>query len=135
MTPAEKWGRSSSTPLDTVDPARLRWMLADQTRKVLKDGIHFGGAAVVAPELARIGGETVEVRNMPHDLRRIEVFTRHGWLCTAYPQDTLTREQSEALITMPSSNHRSATRGQRPRPSTSQVPAGRDAASAGLLKL
>jgi hypothetical protein len=30
----------------------------------------------VAAELARIGGETVEVRYMPHDLRRIEVFTR-----------------------------------------------------------
>ena len=35
---------------------------------------------------------------MPHDLRSIEVFTDDGWLCTAYPQDQLTREESDAVI-------------------------------------
>jgi putative transposase len=100
MTPAEKWA-SSAAPLEVIEPERLRWMLmADQTRKVLKDGIHFGGsdAPFVAPELTRIGGTTVEVRYMPHDLRSIEVFTEDGWLCTGYPQDELTREQAEAVI-------------------------------------
>lgn len=72
--------------------------MADQTRRVLKDGIHFGGAIFIAPELTRIGGRTVEVRYMPHDLRFIEVFTEDCWLCTAYPQDELTREQAEAVI-------------------------------------
>jgi len=73
-------------------------LLADQTRQVLKDGIHFGSAIFIAPELTRIGGETVEVRYMPHDLRQIEVFTQDGWLCTAHPQDQLTGEQAEAVI-------------------------------------
>ena len=67
-------------------------------RKVEKDGIHFENATFIAPELARIGGTTIEVRYMPHDLRSIEVFTGDGWLCTAYPQDQLTREESEAVI-------------------------------------
>jgi putative transposase len=76
MTPAEKWA-SSAAPLEVIEPARLRWMLlADQTRQVLKDGIHFGSAIFIAPELTRIGGKAVEVRYMPHDLRQIEVFTR-----------------------------------------------------------
>ncbi len=98
LTPAQKWA-TSAAPLDIVEPGRLRWMLmADQTRRVLKDGIHFDGAIFIAPELARIGGRTVEVRYMPHDLRLIEVFTKDGWLCTAYPQDELTREQAEAVI-------------------------------------
>jgi putative transposase len=35
---------------------------------------------------------------MPHDVRSIEVFTEDGWLCTACPQDELTREQADALI-------------------------------------
>jgi hypothetical protein len=73
-------------------------LLADQTRQVLKDGIHFGSDTFIAPELTPIGGKTVEVRYMPHDLRRIEVFTQEGWLCTAYPQDQLTPEQAAAVI-------------------------------------
>jgi putative transposase len=98
MTPAEKWS-TSAAPLEVIEPERLRWMLlADQERKVLKDGIHFENAIFIAPELTGIGGKTVEVRYMPHDLRSIEVFTEDGWLCTAYPQDQLTREQAEAVI-------------------------------------
>ena len=98
VTPAQKWV-SSPVPLDVVEPARLRWMLmADQTRQVLKDGIHFGGVTFIAPELTRIGGKSVEVRYMPHDLRFIEVFTEDGWLCTAHPQVELTREQAEGVI-------------------------------------
>jgi putative transposase len=73
-------------------------LLADQTRVVNQDGIHFGSATFIAPELTGIGGRTVEVRYLPHDLRWIEVFTEHGWLCTAYPQDELTREQAAAVI-------------------------------------
>jgi putative transposase len=73
-------------------------LMVDQTRVVNKDGIHFGSDIFIAPELTRIGGKTVEVRYMPHDLRWIEVFTENGWLCTAYPQDQLTREQAEAVI-------------------------------------
>ena len=98
LTPAERWA-SSAAPLELIDPERLRWMLmADQTRVVNKDGVHFGSDIFIAPELTRLGGKTVEVRYMPHDLRWIEVFTEDGWLCTAYPQDQLTREQAEAVI-------------------------------------
>ena len=98
MTPAEKWA-TSAAPLEIVEPERLRWMLmADQTRKVEKDGIHFGNAIFIAPELTRIGGRTVEVRYMPHDLRSIEVFTEDGWRYTAHPQDRLSAEEAEAVI-------------------------------------
>jgi putative transposase len=98
LTPAEKWA-TSAAPLEVIEPERLRWMLmADQTRKVEKDGIHFETVTFIAPALTRIGGRTVEVRYMPHDLRSIEVFTEDGWLCTAYPQDELPREQADAVI-------------------------------------
>jgi putative transposase len=98
LTPAEKWG-TSAAPLDVIDPERLRWMLmADQTRRVNKDGIHFGGEVFLAAELAGHGGARVEVRYMPHDLRRIEVFTDGGWLCTACPQGQLSREQADAVV-------------------------------------
>lgn len=100
LTPAQKWAESAA-PLDLVEPQHLRWMLmADQTRKVLKDGIHFGNEVFIAPELNGhgMGGRTVEIRYTPHDLRAIEVFTGDGWLCTALPQDQLTREQSQAVV-------------------------------------
>ncbi len=99
MTPAEKWA-TSAAPLEVVEPQRLRWMLmADETRKVDKDGIHFENSKFIASEVVRLGrGRKVEVRYMPHDLRSIEVFTEDGWPCTAYPQDRLTREQSGAVV-------------------------------------
>ena len=102
MTPAEKWA-SSAAPLDVVEPERLRWMLlADQTRKVDKDGIHFENGIFVAPDLNRVGrGTEVEVRYMPHDLRWIEVFTQDGWLCTAFPQERLSDEQIDAIVADP----------------------------------
>jgi putative transposase len=65
MTPAEKWV-TSAAPLEIVEPQRLRWMLmAEQTRKVEKDGIHFENAIFIAPEVTRIGGKTVEVPVIP----------------------------------------------------------------------
>jgi putative transposase len=98
MTPAQKWA-SSAAPLEVIEPQRLRWMMmADQTRTVEKDGIHFNTDTFIAPELTRIGGRVVEVRYMSHDQRSIEVFTENGWLCTAYPQNKLTRQQADAVI-------------------------------------
>ena len=99
MTPGQKW-ESSDAPLETIPAERLRWMLmADATRKVLKDGIHFGSEIFVAPALTSVGGETIQVRYMPHDLRSIEVFKHDdGWLCTAYPQDQLSPEDAAAVL-------------------------------------
>jgi putative transposase len=98
LTPAEKW-ETSAAPLEAIEPERLRWMLmADETRRVNKDGIHFEADVFIAPEIVKRGGETVQVRYMPHDRRSIEVFTDSGWLCTAYPQDELTRAQADAVI-------------------------------------
>lgn len=73
--------------------------MADQTRRVPEDGIHFGGEIFIAPELARVGGRTVQLRYTPHDLRAIEIFTGDGWLCTAHP-------------------HRTSCRASKPRPSS-----------------
>jgi hypothetical protein len=56
MTPAEKWA-TSATPLEVVEPERLRWMLmADETRKVEKDGIHFETVTFIAPALTGSAG-------------------------------------------------------------------------------
>jgi len=99
LTPAQKW-ETSAAPLRTKPAEHLRWMLmADQTRKVLKDGVHFGGLIFVGPSLGRHVGRTVHVKYMPHDLRQIELFTQDGeWICTAAPQDSLSQEEAEAVI-------------------------------------
>jgi putative transposase len=94
LTPAQKWATSSRV-LDVVGAKQLWWMLlAETSRTVGKDGIHFPGAdyPFIAPELVGHGGEKVEVRHMPHDRRSIEVFQDGRWLCTAYPQDKASAE-------------------------------------------
>ena len=79
LTPAEKWA-TSAAPLEVIEPERLRWMLmADQTRKVETDGIHFECDTFIAPEIVKRGGETVQIRYMPHDLRSIRGVHR-CWL-------------------------------------------------------
>ena len=98
LTPAQKWDQSAA-PLELVEPERLQWMLmADRTRVINKDGIHFENVTFIAPGIMARGGETVQVRYMPHDLRSIEIFDDSGWVCTAYPQDALSRAQAEEVI-------------------------------------
>jgi putative transposase len=98
QTPLERW-RADATPLRIVPEEELRFLLLPaQGRTVQKDGIHFGGIAFIAAELNGRVGQSVEVRAMPHDLRRIEVFVGGRWLATAYPQATLSAEQRELVL-------------------------------------
>lgn len=96
-TPVARWGEDA-TPLREVPAETLRWMLmADIERTVQKDGVHFG-PRFIAPELNGRVGEKVQIRYTPHDLRQIEIFRGDQWLCTAYPQDTLSAEQRAAVL-------------------------------------
>jgi Mu transposase, C-terminal len=89
QTPLERW-RADATPLRIVPEEDLRFLLLPgQERAIQKHGIHFGGVAFISPELNGRVGQHVQVRAMPHDLRRIEVFVGGRWLTTAYPQATL----------------------------------------------
>lgn len=97
-TPLARWC-SDATPLREVAAEQLRWMLmADTERTINKDGVHFERARFMAPELNGLVGERVQVRYTPHDLRSIEIFRGDSWLATAYPQDTLTDEQKQAVL-------------------------------------
>lgn len=72
-------------------------LLSDTTRIINGDGIHFETKIFIAPEIIGMGGERVEVRYMPYDLRAIEVFRRGEWLCTAFPQDQVADELADAI--------------------------------------
>jgi len=97
-TPLQRWS-TDATPLRTVADDDLRWLLlADQTRRVLKDGIHFHGLIFVAPELNARVGQDVEVRYTPHDDRQIEVFLDGRWLGTARPQNALSAADRDRIL-------------------------------------
>jgi len=97
LTPAEKWD-SSHRVLEILPAEQLRWMLlSDTTRIINGDGIHFETKIFIAPEIIGMGGERVEVRYMPYDLRSVEVFRRGEWLCTAFPQDQVADELADAI--------------------------------------
>jgi putative transposase len=96
---AEAWQRDA-TPIRTIEPARLRWMmLAVDHRIVQTEGVRFRGRYYTAPELTGQRGREVRVLYWPHDARRIEVTTGEEWLCTAWPQGALSPGQREAVLT------------------------------------
>ncbi len=97
-TPLARWAEDA-TPLREIPAEQLRWMLmADRERTVNRDGIHHDGVRFLAPELNGLVGEVLQVRYTPHDLRQIELFRGDQWLATAYPQDTLSDEQRQAVL-------------------------------------
>ncbi len=60
--------------------------------------MRFGGRYFTAPELTGRRGSAVRVLHWPHDQRRIEVFLGQEWLCTAYPQGSLSADQRAEVL-------------------------------------
>lgn len=86
-TPLERW-TTDPTPLRLVAPEDARRLLtARRWARVRRDGIHHGGLAYTAVELAELVGDDVELAFAPHDQRAVEVYWRGAWLCTAHPHE------------------------------------------------
>ena len=97
VTPLQAW-QADPTALERIGADRLRHLLmAGVERTIGKDGVRFNGLAYVAPALQGRGGQSVQVRYMPHDDRSIEVYLDGAHLCTAYPQGHLDPEQVKAF--------------------------------------
>lgn len=73
-------------------------LLAGDEATIGKYGIRRHKLDYVAPELQGRGGEKVQIRFMPHDQRSIEVYRGGEFLCTAFPRDRLTAEQTSAFL-------------------------------------
>ncbi len=98
QTPLERW-QQDATPLRELPASELRFLLlAGHERMIGKSGIRFDGRHYIAPELHGRVGQRVEVRHLPHDPRRIEVFHAGGWLCTAKPQGALTAAERDRVL-------------------------------------
>lgn len=93
-TPLQAW-LDDPTPVNEIDSSRMHWMLPSIERKVLKDGIHHDTHKFWSSDLLGLVGETVEVRYMPYDYRRVEVFVDGKWLCTATPPEELSAAERE----------------------------------------
>jgi putative transposase len=98
QTPLERW-LTDATPIQQVPEHELRWLLlAGEARIIGRYGIRFQGLNFIAPELHGRVGQRVEVRYMPHDLRKIEVFLDGSWLTTARPQGQLSPEERDQVL-------------------------------------
>ncbi|MFD7258403.1 Mu transposase C-terminal domain-containing protein [Streptomyces sp. NPDC059874] len=96
-TPLAAW-EEDEAPLARIPADKLRHLLLASTERIIgKDGIRFQGLDYVAPEIQGRGGQSVEVRYMPHDDRTVEVYLDGRHLCTATPTGQLTAEQTEAF--------------------------------------
>ncbi len=97
-TPLQAW-REDTGPLHRISADRLRHLLLASGERIIgKDGIRFSSLAYIAPELQGRGGQRVQIRYMPHDDRSIEVYLGGTHLCTAYPAQRLSAEQTEAFL-------------------------------------
>lgn len=96
-TPLQAW-RDDPTPITEIDSTQMHWMLPSIDRKVLKDGIHHDKRKFVSSALIGLVGETVEVRYMPYDYRRVEVFHDGKWLCTATPSAEISAAEREEFL-------------------------------------
>jgi len=97
-TPLQAW-QDDPGPLHRISADRLRHLLLASGERIIgKDGIRFNNLAYVAPELQGHGGQRVEIRYMPHDDRSIEVYLGAERLCTAYPAQRLSPEQTQAFL-------------------------------------
>jgi putative transposase len=95
-TPLEAWSEDQ-TPIRTLDVDILRDQLPATTRKVMREGISFGGELFWAPELRGLLRKRVEIRYMPYDQRQIDVHDNGAWLCTAKPHNEATHEEKLRL--------------------------------------
>jgi putative transposase len=98
QTPAEAFG-ADPTPLRTISPQTARALLAARRdARVHRYGITHARQRYIATELHELVGETVQIAFAPHNQRSIEVYWRGAWICTAYPQHTLTVAQQHEII-------------------------------------
>lgn len=98
-TPAQRW-TGDPTPLRLVAPEDARRLLtARRAAKVQRDGVHRGGLAYVAVELAELVGEEVELAFAPYDQRWVEVYWRGEWVCAAYPHNAHSPEEQARILT------------------------------------
>ena len=90
---------SDPTPLRAlpVDDARAL-LAARRDARVHRYGVSHGGLRYISPDLHDLVGETVQIAFAPHDQRTIEVFWRGTWICTAWPQETLSPDQQRQVI-------------------------------------
>lgn len=79
---------------DTIRPL----LLAGETRKVHRDGIHFRNRIYVAAFLNNLVGSTVEIHHMVHDRTFIEVVADGVSVGRAYSQDELSESQRKEIL-------------------------------------
>ncbi len=75
-----------------------RLLTARRWARVRRDGVHHGGLAYTAVELAELVGDDVELAFAPHDQRAVEVYWRGAWLCTAHPHNALSASEHQQIL-------------------------------------
>lgn len=106
LTPEIAWTQDPTPVTFIPDEDLRRFTMKGQNATVSHDGgVTVDRRAFMAPPLHGLVREKVEVRLMPHDYSRAEIYDLEGhWICTARPTEELTpdeiRESKAALARM-----------------------------------
>lgn len=121
-TPAKAW-EDDVAPLRTIDPAAARCITTPSKQvKVTTKGVRANSRHYVWPGADDLTGTEVEVFYMPHDQRSIDVYQAGRFVAAASPSDSLTPEETKAILAARQASkqkasdlRRSASRNQRVR--------------------
>lgn len=102
LTPAQAWDEDThpirKASEEDVFRFTLKLVKGDGTRKVATRGVRVFNRYYIAPELERYIGDKVEVRSLPHDERKVEVFVDGKHLCTAQPHNLMSGRRRDEVI-------------------------------------
>jgi putative transposase len=98
-TPAQAW-EHDLTPLRNASEEDLRRYLLEcpGSRVVEARGVKFKNRWYTSEHLQEYQARRVELRRMPHDLRRLELYHDGMWICRAVRQDEASEAQRQRVL-------------------------------------
>lgn len=100
-TPAQAW-IEDTTPINPIDPETLRRYsrrLISSGEKVHPLGVRAHRRWYTDYKLEKHIGKKVELRGLPHDKTKVEVWLENRFLTVAHPQVDLSTDQKERIMT------------------------------------
>jgi Mu transposase, C-terminal len=86
--------------LRSISDEQARTLLtARNTARVQRQRVSHYAKWLVAPEMHDLVGEEVQAAFTPHDDRAVEIYRRGHLVCIAFPQDAISAEQQQQIVT------------------------------------
>lgn len=99
-TPAQAWDDDTTIVREATTEDLRRYSLKELNggRRVTTRGIRAFKKYFISADLEPLIGEKVEVRGLPHDHTKLEVYYMGNFVTTVWPQEELTTEEKDRIL-------------------------------------